>query len=546
MKIQARFEKLSEIKKLFPKDIEVVGVGVSAFQRSGLGYILPNYTILALLETADLPAIRQICPVTTIEKNLGGERPERLNTSSILRLKSVNKFLQSRQLRRAQSSASASSPDILRATFAADCINLFVYKAATPLDEIIKDLPACAGRPVKLLSSPGRIRKPLEDKKVFREEAVKAGIKIPRGENLLISGLTQKKWDKLRQKYGDLPAQAGKLVFQLTDYSTGGGQGTFFVNKQEDWKRFGEFTKSEERKKELKFVNVCERIEGRAASISGCATKYGTVTGILQTQIMDQPELVGFRGRSGVWLGHDWNVRFSEKAQYNAESLCKKWGEYIYQKGYKGIFGLDVVVSDENDEVTIIECNSRYTGAFPVYTMMQLAQGEMPLDVWHLLEWLGLDYEMDIDEIQKASREPKKGAQIILHNREEREVRPRRQLKAGVYKLTARQTKFSACLSAQAGSHLPGEARGCARQNLCACAVEYLRPGFSLMDIKGDNEFVLADRVPNKGQTIKVGERMGKLIFKRRIIDEKGNLLPDIRGLVETIYFGFSLQGVSS
>lgn len=464
-KIPAEFNSAKEIKKIFNGAGPVVGVGVSAFQRSGLGYILPNYEILSLLETSDLAAIRKICPVTVIG-DLGGEYPQKLNTSSILSLPQVQSWLgKNRQL--------------------------FVYKAATPLDSIITDLKA------RLLSAPGYIRKPLEDKKIFRQEASKAGIKIPRGGNFILKNLTEDRWDRLKQELGE------RLVFQLTDYSTGGGQGTFFINNQGDWQRFWDFTNSENRKKELLFVNVCERLSGRAASITGCATRDGVVTGILQTQIIDQPELTGFRGRSGVWLGHDWNVSFSDKAQVNAEAVCKKWGEHIYSKGYKGIFGLDVVVSPD-DSITAIECNSRYTGAFPVYTMVQLSQGEMPLDVWHLLEWLGLDYELDIEAVQQLARRPKRGAHIILHNREDRPVKVGGAVKAGVY----------------SGSD----------------PVRYLRPGFSLTDLKSDAEFVLCDRIPKQGQTVKIGERVGKLIFKRRIVDDRGNLLPEIKATVEAVY----------
>lgn len=466
-KIPAEFGSIKEIKKIFEGAGLVVGVGVTGFQRSGLGYLLPDYEILSLLKTNDLGAIRKLCPVTIF----AGARPEKLNTSSILKLDPVRKYLQKKGK-----------------------VNLFVYKAATPLDPIVTDLG------VHLLSAPGWIRKPLEDKKVFREEAKKAGIKIPAGENLALEKLNEKKWDELKQKYGE------RLVFQLTDYSTGGGQGTFFIDSREEWQRFWDYSNSQDRKKELKFVNVCERVEGTAASITGCATKHGVITGILQTQIIDQPELAGFRGRSGVWLGHDWNVRFSPRAQLNAETLCQKWGRHIYQKGYKGIYGLDVVVAD-NDEVTAIECNSRYTGAFPVYTMVQLSQGEMPLDVWHLLEWLGADYEMNIDAVQIVSRRPKAGSHIILHNREEYPVKVGGVVKAGVYKNN-----------------------------------QFIRPGFSLLDIKSDAEFVLADRIPNKGQTVKAGERMGKLIFKRRIIDEKGNLLPEIREVVRLVYKEFGLE----
>lgn len=55
------------------------------------------------------------------------------------------------------------------------------------------------------------------------------------------------------------------------------------------------------------------------------------------------------------------------------------------------------------------------------------------------------------------------------------------------------------------------------------------------MDIKADDEFVLCDRIPNPGQIIKPGERIGKLIFKRRIIDDEGNLLPEIKAVVASI-----------
>lgn len=504
MKIPAEFSSIKEIKQIFkglPGGCRVVGVGVTAFQRSGLGYILPNYEILSLLETADLPAIRKICPVTSIEKNLGGERPQKLNTSSILSLPQAARWLGERKP-----------------------VNLFVYKAATPLDPIV------AGLGVHLLSSPGRIRKPLEDKKVFREEARTAGIGIPEGENLALEALTKKKWDEFKQKYG------ARLVFQLTDYSTGGGQGTFFVDKQEDWNRFWEFTKSQDRKKELKFVNVCGRVNGRAASITGCATRFGVVTGTLQTQIMDQSELVGFRGRSGVWLGHDWNVRFSGRAQKNAERLCQKWGEHIFKKGYKGIFGLDVMVG-KNDEITAIECNSRYTGAFPVYTMLQLSQGEMPLDVWHLLEWLGADYEMNLDAVQAVGRQPKAGAHIIMHNREDRAVKVAGAVKAGVYRFGSATRNFRRAHSDLTES----DATLRASKFALPAPIKYIRPGFSLLDIKSDDEFVLADRIPGLGQTVKPGERMGKLMFKRQIINDTGRLLPEIRQLIKTIYSGFNL-----
>jgi hypothetical protein len=539
VKIPAEFDSLKAIRKIFAGAGRTVGVGVSAFQRSGLGYILPNYEILSLLETSDLGAIRKICPVTVIP----GPRPEKFNTLSILSLNWVRSWLGTRNFRRAHTCRERREVARAKICVPAPFINLFVYKAAAALDSVIKTLP------VRLLSSPGHIREPLEDKKQFRLEAAKAGIQIPAGVNLTLADLTLAKWDQLKLRLGQ------RLVFQLTDISAGGGQGTFFIDSRQDWKRFWEFVESQQRKKGLYFVNVCRRIAGQAASITGCATRYGVITGVLQTQIMDQPELAGFAGRNGVWLGHDWTVRFSETAQINAEILCQKWGEYIYRQGYKGIFGLDVVVG-KDDQVTAIECNSRYTGAFPVYTMLQLSQGETPLDVWHLAEWLGLDYETDIDAVRQVNRRPKIGAHVILHSLADKPVPAGGAVKAGVYKISRQPyvpATDSLALPASANylhtrNVRPPKAAP-SRTSLRKLAgnrltVKFVRPGFSLLDIKSNDEFVLCDRVPEPGQVVKPGEWIGKLIFKRRIIDNSGRLLPEIRAVIKGLYRSFALRPI--
>ncbi|MDZ7586901.1 MAG: hypothetical protein U0946_04045 [Patescibacteria group bacterium] len=506
MRVSERFEKIEEIKELFPEEVGVVGVGVTAYPRSALGYLLPNYQILSLLETADLGAIRKICPVISVEKGLGGECPQKFNTSSILSLPPVKKWLMNFRPR------------------------LFVYKDSEAIDRIAQKLG------VKILGTEGKIRKVFENKKFFRQELVKAGLKPIQGCSLQVEELDEKKWEFFRAEWGE------RLVFQLTDYTVGGGLGTFFISSKKNFMEFKEFvTRRREVRKELgkviEWVNVTKFIQGETASILGCATKFGTVTGGLQKQIIDQPELAALSGRSGVWLGHDWNVRFSPEAQAEGEKLCQQWGDYIYKQGYKGIFGLDIIVN-KNNQVLPIECNSRYTGAFPMYTMMQIDNHEMPLDVWHLLEWMGVDYEMDIEAVQKLSRGAKKGAQLLLHNLERKTVTATKTVKVGIYRMLVRQTKFSAC------SHLPGEASGCARKNLSACAIKYVRPGFSLMDIKGEDEFILCDRVVGEESVLKPAERLGRLVFKRQVINEKGRLLPEIQQVVKVVYESFELMPV--
>jgi len=476
MKIPAVFNDLKEIKGFFPKDFPVVGVGVTAFPRSALGYILPEYSILCLLETADLGAIRKTVQVVSAEKDLEVKLPEKFNTSEILQLPEVKKFLMDKKA------------------------SLFLYKASKRSNQLVKKMG------LNMLSTPGEIRKVFENKREFRMEAKKAGINLIDGDNLLVDDLTEKKWEEYRKKLGE------RLVFQLPDYTVGGGLSTFFINNFKDFKNFKDFVKKRREVREIVSVNVTKFIVGKQASITGCATYYGTVTSVLQTQVIDLPELAALEGRSGVWLGHDWHLRFNEKEQLMAEEQCRKWGEYIYKKGYRGIFGMDVMV-DGSGKVWPVECNARYTGAFPVYTMMQIEKKEMPIDVWHLLEWLGVEYEMDIDEVQEIYRQPKEGAHLILHNIEKKFVTPTKTVKAGVYKVSDDE-------------------------------VEWVREGFSFLDIKDKNEVVLCDKVVGENMVLKPAERVGRVMFKRQVLDGKGKLLPEIGKIVEVLYSKFELMPV--
>ncbi len=489
IKIKPQFNgKFKSIKNFFPKKSQTVGIGVTAFPRAGIGYLLPNYKILSIIETVDLDSIRQLCPVISLEKTLKTTPPEKFSTSSLL--------------------SQPQSLDYLNGLKKDGKVNLAVYKASTTVDALVLE------KGFNLLSTPGRIRKEYEHKKYFRTEAEKAGLKLIPGRSMRVEKLLKLAvFDKMRQEYGE------KLVFQLTGYSIGGGRGTFFINGKKDWLNFKEFIESTgQRIVKYTGVNVTRFIKGKETSVACCATRYDTLVGVLQTQIMSQPEVSPFISRNGVWNGHDWHLNFSSQAQTEAEKIAKTWGNYIYKQGYKGIFGLDLLVEEKTDKVWPVECNSRYTGAFPIYTMMQLNSGELPLDVYHFLEWFGVKYEIDPVKTQQLLRQPKKGAHLVICNMERRFVLVAGKVKGGVYK-TFKDNK--------------GELR-----------IKWLRPGFSLLDLKSSDEFILADRAPEQYMILKPAERIGRLIFKKQIINEKGEILPETKEIIQLIYNLFELTPI--
>ena len=71
-----------------------------------------------------------------------------------------------------------------------------------------------------------------------------------------------------------------------------------------------------------------------------------------------------------------------------------------------------------------------------------------------------------------------------------------------------------------------------------------MRQGFSLLDIENENEFVLCDRVPTEDMVLKPAERLGRLIFKRRIVTDEGELLDWTRRVVKAVYDKFELAVV--
>lgn len=474
-----KITNIDEARQVLDQTGLVVGLGVTAFPRSGLVGMLPNYQIVCISESKDLAAIRDKVKVVSLKRNLNGGTIGKLNTLALLEHETVQEYLKG-----------LGNP-----------VSLFVYKSSERIEKIADKLN------LRLISNRSEVRDMFEDKWKLRELGRDLGMPLIEGDQLLINDLDEGKLGHYQKLWGK------KLVLQITDYSKGGGVGTFFIDNLNDLKEFHGFVdRRREVGRDLNRVNVTKFIEGESASMTGCVTRYGVLTGILQRQAVDIAEVVGYKGRNGVWCGHDWGRRYSIGLQQKATRMVKQIGEIMGKKGYKGIYGVDLVVDRNREEVSMIEINSRYTGAFPIYSMMQQQSDEIPIDVWHLLEFLNVDYEMDFDAVQLSYGQIKTGGQLLLHNLIRGWVVVRGGVKAGVYKFEGGK-------------------------------LEYLRNGFSYNDLVNDDEFVLTDGVPNVGDKLKPGARLGRVIFKRQVMESENNcLVPDISEAMKQLYDSYQLK----
>jgi hypothetical protein len=101
------------------------------------------------------------------------------------------------------------------------------------------------------------------------------------GETVLLTDLDEKLYKRLADKWGP------RIVFQVCEMTTGGGTGTAFIDSEDDFHLFvNKFKTKKEIFHFINNVNITSFIDGIPGSIVACATRYGVITGPIQTQIL--------------------------------------------------------------------------------------------------------------------------------------------------------------------------------------------------------------------------------------------------------------------
>lgn len=457
------------------------GMGVSAFMRLMPAFFLRNYGIIAYKDSKDLDDIGRHCSVFSLQRDHPGEgaSPEdSVDSAFLLRNLRVQQYINRSRGR----------------------IHLFVYQSTEEIEEICREFGW------NIIGNPTRIRRELGDKGKFREILQELDLPLIPGEQISRDEL-------IRRGYGSLSLRFGRdMVFQLPDITKGGGRGTFFIRSEKDYLNFLTcISKGSYRGYQINTVNVVKLIEGFPASVAACATRYGALISSIQTQVMDIPEVLEVHRGNGFFCGHDWTYR-SYSASYHERvmRIVQKLSGYMWDKGYRGIFGIDLVVDEKADEVYPVECNARYTGAFPMLSMHHFKNGAIPMDLFHVLEFLNADYEIDVGKLNQAYRKRIRGSHIILFNKRHVPLKVGGNVRSGVYRYN------------------PGEHR-----------IEFIREGLRYDDLKGEDEFILTDGVPSEGSTVVFNDeltRVCRILFPFQIIESPTELNGKAREIINLVY----------
>jgi biotin carboxylase len=174
------------------------------------------------------------------------------------------------------------------------------------------------------------------------------------------------------------------------------GKTTFFVASEADWDKHADDIIGQEAK-------VMKRINNNAACVEACITRHGTIVGPFMTDLTGYPELTPYQGG---WCGNDlFPEALSDAQRATAIEYVRRMGDRLSKEGYKGFFEVDVLVDTDSDEVYLGEINPRISGASSMTNVTAGAYADVPLFLFHLLEYMDVDYTIDVEEINARWRE---------------------------------------------------------------------------------------------------------------------------------------------
>ncbi len=169
------------------------------------------------------------------------------------------------------------------------------------------------------------------------------------------------------------------------------GHTTFFIKSERDFRRHEHEIIGQGE------IKIMQRLNCRSSAIEACATKAGTIVGPLMTELVGFKELTPYRGG---WCGNEiFAEAFSPQIREQAREYTFRFGEQLMQEGYRGYFELDFLVDQRAKQIYLGELNPRITGASSMTNHAAFAHADAPLFLFHLLEFSGVDFDLDVNEL---------------------------------------------------------------------------------------------------------------------------------------------------
>jgi hypothetical protein len=202
--------------------------------------------------------------------------------------------------------------------------------------------------------------------------------------------------------YADLSkaAAAAGLGTDLVVQTAFGDSGhtTFFIASETAYEKYADQIEAEPE------VKIMRRLRCRSAAVEACSTRNGTIVGPLMTELVGFADLTPYRGG---WCGNELFANaFTPEVRAKARNYTLRFGEQLRAEGYRGYFELDFLIEEETGEVFLGELNPRITGVTSLTNHSAFAHADAPLFLFHLLEFMDVDVDLDVEAINKRWASP--------------------------------------------------------------------------------------------------------------------------------------------
>ena len=268
-------------------------------------------------------------------------------------------------------------------------------------DEETEDLVNDLG--LEMALPPASLRHRLDSKIVTTQLGNEAG--VPSVPNALGYAKSYAELNELTKKHG-----LGTDLVVQTPYGDS-GRTTFFISSEQDWNKYAEKIGDQQ-------IKVMKRINHIPGTVEAVATRHGTLVGPLMHDITGFAELTPYKGG---WCGNDaYHSALPAKRSAKVRKMIEALGNRLYQEGYKGTFCVDFLIDTDDGEVYLGEINPRISGASPPTNLITSKYGGAPLMMFHLLEFMDVDYDLNIKAIQSRWTEFDNWSQLVFKQTEDK------------------------------------------------------------------------------------------------------------------------------
>ncbi|MDD3774113.1 MAG: sugar-transfer associated ATP-grasp domain-containing protein [Patescibacteria group bacterium] len=212
--------------------------------------------------------------------------------------------------------------------------------------------------------------------------------------------------------------------------------------------------------------------------IIGCVTKYGTFYSYPQRKLKD---------KNNQFIGLDFNFEADKNLLTQIRLLIEKINVVLMENKYKGIFSLNLLW-DEKKKTLLLQ---KFTSTLPPSLSVQFLlkrEDLAPLLLWHILEFMRAPYEVDFSTMQNQYLNgPIGGGYLEMYNNSDNYLKILKAPKVGIYEFINDQVLFK-----KADFRAPLE-----------------------------GEILFAGGVPHEGSVVRPKSRLGRIIFRQKIDEQK-------------------------